>query len=65
MTLVGNWRSLLGGSVGAEAVGEPNDGGEHAEVAEDTYGGANFLVLGEKAPLGEEDGPVALVGAYK
>jgi len=44
-------------------VGEPEGGGEHAEVAEGAHGGADFLVLGEETPLGEEDGPVAVFGA--
>jgi hypothetical protein len=47
----------------AEAVGEPGGGGEHAEIAEGAHGGADLLVLGEESPLGEEDGPVALLGA--
>jgi len=47
----------------ADAVGQPGGGGEHAEKAEGAHGGADFLVLGEEAPLGEEDGPVAVLGA--
>ena len=47
----------------AEAVGEPAHGDEHAEVAEGAHGRTDFLVLGKEAPLGEEDGPVALFGA--
>ena len=47
----------------ANAGGEPGDGGEHAEVAEGAHGGADFLVLGEEAPLGEENFPVGVAGA--
>ena len=45
----------------AETVGEPEADDEHAEIAEDAHGGADFLVLGQEVPLGEEDGPVAFV----
>jgi hypothetical protein len=44
-------------------VGEPGDGGEHAEPAEGAHEGADFLVLGEEAPLGEENFPVGVAGA--
>ena len=57
---------LCGCSGGAEdAVGEPGHGGEHAEIAESAHEAADFLVLGENAPLGEENGPVALIRADK
>ena len=49
----------------AEAEGEPGNGGEHTEPAEGAHDSADFLVLGEEAPLGEEDGPVAVFGANK
>src|SRR5260370_9289250 len=32
-------------------------------MAEGTHDAADFLVLGEETPLGEENGPVALIGA--
>src|SRR5712692_299057 len=47
----------------ARSVGQPRRGGEHAEIAEGAHGGADFLVVSEESPLGEEDGPVAVFGA--
>jgi hypothetical protein len=65
----GAWRESKGPCsscrIAAEAVGEPGDGGEHAEVAEDADGGADFLVQGQEAPLGEENFPVGVSRANK
>jgi len=47
----------------AETVGEPGHGGEHAEPAEGAHDSADFLVLGEEAPLAEENFPVGVAGA--
>ncbi len=46
-----------------EAEDEPGDRREHAEVPESANDAADFLVLGEETPLGEENGPVAFIGA--
>src|SRR5258708_30098738 len=46
-----------------EAEDEPGDRREHAEIAEGAHDCADFLVLGEEPPLGEENGPIAFVRA--
>ncbi len=51
------------GRVEARSVGKPSDDGEHAEPAEGAHDSADSLVLGEKAPLGEENFPVGVAGA--
>jgi len=51
----------LGAAVGA--VGEPGDGSEHADPAEEAEGVADFLVVEEKVPLAEEEEPIAGFGA--
>jgi len=45
------------------AIGEPSDGGKHAEPAEKAEGVADFLVVEEKVPLAEEEQPIAGLGA--
>ena len=50
----------LGAAVGA--IGEPGDGGEHAEPTEEAKGVADFLVVEEKVPLAEEEQPIAGLG---
>jgi len=49
--------------VEARSVGKPGHGGEHAEPAEGAHDSADFLVLGEETPLGEENFPVGIAGA--
>jgi hypothetical protein len=51
----------LGAAIGA--VDEPDDGGEHAEPAEEAEGVADFLVVEEEVPLAEEEEPIAGFGA--
>ena len=47
----------------AEAIGQPGHGCEHAEPADRADDATDFLVLGEEAPLGEENFPVGVAGA--
>ena len=47
----------------ANAAGEPGHGGKHAEPAEGAHDSADFLVLGEEAPLSEENRPVTFLRA--
>src|ERR1700726_790467 len=58
-----NFRSVTLCCVVAEAVGQPGHGCEHAEPADRADDAADFLVLGEEAPLGEENFPVGVAGA--
>jgi len=51
----------LGAAIGA--IGEPGDGGEHAEPTEEAEGVADFLIVEEKIPLAEEEQPIAGFGA--
>ena len=53
----------LWGGIMANTVGEPSHGAEHAEPAEGAHDSADFLVLGEEAPLSEENFPVGVAGA--
>src|SRR6266850_2549698 len=51
------------GSVEACPVGKPGHRGEHAEPAEGAHDSADFLVLGEEAPLREKNRPVTFLRA--
>src|SRR5208337_2033087 len=51
----------LGAAVGA--IGEPGNGGEHTEPAEEADSVADFLVVEEEVPLAEEEQPIAGFGA--
>src|SRR6267142_1426896 len=51
------------GSIAADAVGQPGRGCQHSEPAEGAHDSADFLVLREEAPLGEENFPVGVAGA--
>src|SRR6266567_6933093 len=53
----------LGRSIAADPVGQPHDDCNHSKPSQSTRESADFLVLGEEAPLGEKNCPVALFGA--
>src|SRR3989442_1718341 len=52
------WRGIA-----ADPVGQPHDDCNHSKPSQSTRESADFLVLGEEAPLGEKNGPVARFGA--
>src|SRR5713101_1661504 len=52
------WRGIA-----ADPVGQPHDDCNHSKPSQSTRESADFLVLGEEAPPGEKNGPVARFGA--